>query len=181
MSLGLVANRYAKALLQIALKEESVLEMSQALHRFTEMQKNHSDLSHLIQLSIIHPKKKANVVDNILEKSTFSSTFRYFIRVVTEAGRLHLLSHIQTRFNHLVDEREGRLEAQVSSAHPLTESQQESLIALLSKRTGKKVRLACVMDPRLVGGLKVQVNSTIIDASIVGLLHQMKLKLLTQS
>jgi len=37
------------------------------------------------------------------------------------------------------------------------------------------------MDPRLVGGLKVQVNSTIIDASIVGLLHQMKLKLLTQS
>jgi F-type H+-transporting ATPase subunit delta len=181
MSLGLVANRYAKALLQIALKEKSVTEINQALHRFTEMQKSHSDLSNLIQLSIIHPKKKAQVVDLILEKSAFSVTFRHFVQVVTEAGRLPLLSQIQKRFNHLVDEREGCLEAKVSSAHPLTEDQKESLIALLSKRTGKKVRLACDMDPRLVGGLKVQVNSTIIDASIVGLLNQMKLKLLAQS
>ncbi len=181
MSLGLVANRYAKALLQIALKEESVTEISKALHRFTEMKNSQPDLSHLIEVSIIHPKKKADIVDLILANSEFGTTFRNFIRVVTESGRLRLLSQIQTRFNHLVDEREGRLEAQVSSAHPLSESQKESLIVLLSKRTGKKVRLAWALDPLLIGGLKIQVNSTIIDASIVGLLHQMKSKLLTQS
>lgn len=181
MSLGLVANRYAKALLQIALKEKSVEVMSQSLERLDEMKKTHSDFSQLISLTIIHPKKKANIVDQILEKANFSLTFRHFIQIVTEAGRLHLLSQIKTRFDLLVDEREGCIEAKVSSAHPLSEVQHKSLITLLSKRTGKKVRLVCALDSRLVGGLKIEVNSTVIDASIVGLLHQMKLKLLTQS
>jgi len=70
------------------------------------------------------------------------------------------------------------LEAGVTTAHALSEAQAKTLTEHLSSRTGATVRLRLHQDASLLGGLKVQVGSTIFDASLQGQLHQLKARLL---
>jgi F-type H+-transporting ATPase subunit delta len=79
----------------------------------------------------------------------------------------------------LVDERAGVVEARVSTAQPLSDAQSRALQASLSARTGKSIRLVAAQDPALLGGVKVQVGSTVFDASLQGRLRLLKLQLLS--
>ena len=78
-----------------------------------------------------------------------------------------------------MDERAGIVEAKVASAQPLTDAQAKALIASLGSRTGKTIRLSWHQDATLLGGVKVQVGSTVLDASLQGQLHQLKTQLLS--
>jgi F-type H+-transporting ATPase subunit delta len=108
-----------------------------------------------------------------------SETLRHFFRVVAEAGRLNLLPDLRRTFADLVDERAGIVEAKVASAQPLTEAQSQALVVSLAARTGKTIRLSWSQDSTLLGGLKVQVGSTVLDASLQGQLRQLKTQLLS--
>ena len=93
--------------------------------------------------------------------------------------RLDLLPDLRRTFADLVDERAGIVEAKVASAQPLSEAQAEALIASLTARTGKTIRLSWHQDQTLLGGVKVQVGSTVLDASLQGQLRQLKTQLLS--
>ena len=179
MSSRLIARRYAKALLEIGTQAGSVAQLQQELDRVAVAVEGNADLNRLVHSPIVLPKKKAQVFEAILSSAQVSGTLRSFFRVVAESGRLNLLHPIRVSLNELVDERAGIVEASVASAHPLSEAQAQALSAALAKRTGKTIRLTFRQDRNLLGGVKVQVGSTILDASLQGQLHQLKSKLLT--
>jgi len=108
-----------------------------------------------------------------------SETLRHFFRVVAGAGRLNLLPDLRRTFAELVDERAGIVEAKVASAQPLSDAQAKAIIASLTARTGKTIRLTWHQEPTLLGGVKVQVGSTVLDASLQGQLRQLKTQLLS--
>ena len=115
----------------------------------------------------------------ILASAKVSVTLRHFFKVVAEAGRLNLLPELRRTFADLVDERDGIVEAKVASAQPLTEDQSKALVVSLAARTGKTIRLTWSQDTALLGGIKVQVGSTVLDASLQGQLRQLKTQLLS--
>lgn len=179
MSNRLTARRYAKALLQIGDKQGNVTQLQQELDTVADTVAASSDLTRLVASPLVLPVKKAEVFEAILGKAQVSQTLRHFFRVVAEAGRLNLLTDIRRTFADLVDERAGIVEAHVTSAQPLTEAQSGALIASLAARTGKTIRLTWRPDASLLGGLKVQVGSTVLDASLQGQLRQLKSQLLS--
>lgn len=179
MSSRLTARRYAKALLQIGEKQGNVPQLQQELEAVAEAVAAHGDLARLVASPLVLPTKKAQVFEAILAPAKISETLRHFFRVVAEAGRLNLLPDLRRTFADLVDERAGIVEARVSSAQPLSEAQSGALVASLAARTGKTIRLTWAQDSSLLGGLKVQVGSTVLDASIQGQLRQLKTQLLS--
>ena len=82
-------------------------------------------------------------------------------------------------FGEFVDERTGVVEARVQSAQAMTGPQTEALVAALARRTGKTIRLQLRQDPSILGGVKVQIGSTVYDASIQGQLRLLKAQLLS--
>ena len=66
----------------------------------------------------------------------------------------------------LVSDQRGRAVATVVSAVPLNDAQATRLAAALSARYGTSVSLNTVIDPTVVGGLRVQIADDVIDASI---------------
>lgn len=179
MSSRLTARRYAKALLQIGEKQGQVQQLQQELDAVAAIVAGHADLTHLVASPLVLPRKKAEAFEAVLAAAGVSATLRSFFRVVAEAGRLNLLPDLRRTFADLVDERAGIVEAKVTSAQPLSEAQSRALVASLSARTGKTIRLSWSQDPGLLGGLKVQVGSTVLDASLRGQLRQLKTQLLT--
>ena len=144
-----------------------------------EVVAGNADLSRLVASPLVMPTKKAEVFEAILATAKVSVTLRHFFKVVAEAGRLNLLPELRRTFADLVDERDGIVEAKVASAQPLTEDQSKALVVSLAARTGKTIRLTWSQDTALLGGIKVQVGSTVLDASLQGQLRQLKTQLLS--
>jgi F-type H+-transporting ATPase subunit delta len=174
-----IARRYAKALAQIAEKQGKLEEFQKELAAIDELVRGNVDLRRLVAFPLIAPAKRAEAFDAILQKAGATETIRKFFEVVARAARLSLLHDIVTAFNELVDRAMGVVEAQVTTPQSLTDAQSLSLTSSLGARTGKIVRIRRRQDPSLLGGLCVQVGSTVYDASLQGQLRLLKIRLLS--
>lgn len=179
MSARLVARRYAKAFVEIGVKQGQLHQMQGELSRAADLVREHADLRKVVESPIFAPRQKAQVFEQVLEQMGAGATLRRFLQVVAEAARLNLLFDIEAAVRELVDARAGILDAHVASARPLTEAQHEALVRSLGARTGKTIRVRWKQDPSLLGGLKVQVGSTVYDASLQGQLRVLKAQLLS--
>jgi F-type H+-transporting ATPase subunit delta len=98
---------------------------------------------------------------------------RNFIRVLIESERIGLLPEIRTLFEMLKDEADGVARAQVISAFPLDDAQLAALRKGLERRFGKKIEATVSVDRALIGGAKIVVGDTVIDASVQSELQAM--------
>ena len=88
-----------------------------------------------------------------------------FIRVLAENHRLELLPEIAAQYEVLKNEREGVVDAQVTSAFPMTDAQLAELTAQLERKTGKRVKAEVSVDPELIAGVRIVIGDKVIDGS----------------
>ena len=91
---------------------------------------------------------------------------RSFIRVLIEGDRVLLLPHIRELFDTLKNSADGVARATIDSAYPLSEQQLALLTAALERKFGKKVEPTVHVNPNLIGGVRIAVGDTVIDASV---------------
>ena len=108
--------------------------------------------------------KAAGVFISILA-GKLSGECENFVRVLADNQRLELLPEIRTQYEALKNEREGVIEAEISSAFELSAAQLAELVARLEKKTGRKVKARLSVDKELIGGIKVALGDKVIDAS----------------
>jgi len=87
------------------------------------------------------------------------------VRVLAENGRLGVVAEIRTHFEALKNEREGTVEAEVTTAFEMDQAQVADLVSRLEKSTGRKVRARVSVDKSLIGGVKVVIGDKVIDGS----------------
>jgi len=175
----LVARRYAKALADIAQQEGTLTAVQQELASVSALVRSNPDLARLAFYPLIPPAQKAKAFEAVLTSMGASATVRRFFQVVASAARLNLIHDLSTTFDEFVDERTGVVEARVQSAVAMTAPQTQALAEALGRRTGKTIRLQWRQEASILGGVKVQIGSTVYDASIQGQLRLLKAKLLS--
>jgi F-type H+-transporting ATPase subunit delta len=102
---------------------------------------------------------------------------RNFIRVLVEAKRLALLPQIAMLFEGLRNDAEGIAKARIESAFALSSAQLADIMASLEKHFGKKIDATVIVDPALIGGARITVGDTVIDASVEAQLQAMATRL----
>ncbi len=113
----------------------------------------------------------------LTEPQALPRYLRYFLFVVIDHRRLAEFPSILDAFEELLDEQLGAVRADVHSAVELSDSQQKSLGAQLSRLTGKRARLRFALEPALVGGVVARVGSVVYDGSVRGQLENLRQKL----
>jgi F-type H+-transporting ATPase subunit delta len=98
---------------------------------------------------------------------------RSFVRVLIEGERIGLMPEILGLFESLKDEADGVARAHIASAFPVTDAELASLKAALEKRFGKRIETTVDVEPALIGGARITVGDTVIDASVQGELQAM--------
>lgn len=98
---------------------------------------------------------------------------RNFVRVLIGAERIELLPEIRTLFEALKDADEGLARASIASAFPLSDRELGDLKAALERRFRKRIEASVSVDPSLIGGAKIVVGDTVIDASVKAELEAM--------
>jgi len=166
-----VARPYAEAAFELA-REENALPV------WGEMLRLASGVSADPKVSAALDSPKLSVGD---KESLFLSICgdalnaqgRNFIRVLVGAERISLLPEIRSLFESLKDDAESVARAQIVSAFPLGDEELASLTAVLEKRFGKKIEAVVNVDQELIGGVRIMVGDTMIDASVQGELQAM--------
>ena len=95
------------------------------------------------------------------------------IKVLVEYNRLSILPAITTAFEELKAQDEGVLEAQIVAAAKPSDAEIKDLISRLEAKFGKKIDAKVSVDAELIGGMKIIVGDTVIDASVKGQLQNL--------
>ena len=100
-----------------------------------------------------------------------------FLRTVIDNGRLSALSEIAQQFRALKNAQSGSSDAVVYSAFPMDATALSDVAAMLEKRFGRKLNASVVLEPELIGGIRVVVGDEVLDTSVKARLEQMKVAL----
>jgi len=110
-------------------------------------------------------------------KSALPDQAKNFLRTVIENGRLSALSEIAHQFRALKNAQSGSSDAVVYSAFPIDGSALAEVAVMLEKRFGRKLNANVVLQPELIGGIRVVVGDEVLDTSVKARLEQMKVAL----
>ena len=159
-----IARPYAVAIFNLAKEEKSLSDWSAMLALMSSIVENED-----IKLFIQDPK----VLDTDREKvlldicaNQINNSGKNLIKLLVEYKRLLILSDITLVFESLKADDEGTMEAQIIMAEKPDKKMVENLINSLEKRFDKKIEGKVVIDKSIVGGTKIIVGDSVIDASV---------------
>jgi F-type H+-transporting ATPase subunit delta len=110
-------------------------------------------------------------------KSALPDQARNFLRTVIENGRLNALPEIAAQFRALKNAQSGSSDALVYSAFAIDAAALPEVAVMLEKRFGRKLNVSVVLQPELIGGIRVVVGDEVLDTSVKARLEQMKVAL----
>jgi F-type H+-transporting ATPase subunit delta len=165
-----IARPYAEAIFALADAGGALGRWSQALAVMAEVAA-HPEL----RAAIANPNLSASEVYGLFAGACgdLAAEAQNLVRVLIENGRLALLPEIRGIYEELKNEREGVVEAVITSAQPLDAGQLSALVAELERRFGRKIRPQVHVDANLIGGARMQVGDEVIDGSVRGKLAAM--------
>lgn len=172
------AKRYAKAVFDLARETGDVAGWRERLARLQTLVGD-AQTAAIIANPAVSPERRLQVVDVLDPDDELGQEGRNLGKLLIEARATPALPEIREEYDRLDDEAAGRVRAVATSAVPLSEEDQKRLVADLSRRFQKEVRLQTRVDPSILGGLVVQVGDQVIDASIQTRLQQLRRQLAT--
>ncbi len=180
MITGSIARRYAKALLEIGIQQQTYDALGKELDRAAETLRASPELRNALENPVFSLDKRKLVMDELARRLALSKTVRNFIMLLLDKGRIAALPDIARAHRALVDEHAGRVRATVTSARPLDPMLETRLKTALEKQSGKVVIFEKREDPTIMGGLITQLGDTVFDGSVRTQLEQLREELLTE-
>src|SRR5262245_34799974 len=164
--------RYAKALLGLAKEqgaEETIgTELSQVVTILSD-----PTLAKTLTLPTLSPKTRRAIVDQLINTLSPQSLLGNFLRVLAENDRLKDLPDIEHSYQRLVEQMLGRVGDKIRSAAPLSDEELQKLVEAFSRLTQKTVMPSVEVDPELLGGVVVEIEGQVYDASLRTQLQKM--------
>lgn len=172
---GSGAKRYARAIFELA-KEQGLIEAwGQRLERVREVL-THPQARTILANPSIDVRRRQDAVGALLDGRVGPEGVN-LAKLVVGANRIDDLDAIIEEYGRLADEDAGRLRATATTAVPLSQAEASNLVASLSRRWGREVRLDARVDPMIIGGLVLRIGDRVIDASVATRLQQLRRRL----
>jgi len=161
-----LAGRYATAVFELAEEQKAVDAVAADFAALRSAIQASTDLARLVRSPAFSGEDQARALNAVLEKMGVSALTLKFVALLVTKRRLFALEGIISAYNRKVARLKGEVEAEITSARPLSGSETEELKSVLKSRLGREPRLQTRVDPALLGGLVVKLGSRMIDSSI---------------
>jgi F-type H+-transporting ATPase subunit delta len=172
--LSALAERYAAALADVAFARHNGDAVRDDLNAFVDLYLQNPDLRNALESPVVESEAKHRVIEELCARMGLNEAVRNFIYLIVDHRRTHLLREMIPAFRAALNDRLGIADADVTSAHPLSDGDKQNLLAVLQKHTGKKIEARFSEDAALVGGAVVRVGSTIYDGSVREQLNRLR-------
>jgi F-type H+-transporting ATPase subunit delta len=177
MSMRASAARYARALLDVAITESDPERAEQELAAFVDLVRTNPDLQRTIANPVVSAADKRAVVQQILDRLRPTTPVGKLLLLLASRGRLALLPELLDVYRERLMEHRDVLQAEVTTAAPLSPERAAQLQQRLADATGRKVTMTTKVDAALIGGVVTRIGSTVYDGSVATQLAKVRNRL----
>lgn len=160
-----VARLGVEAVLVSAQHHDRLDEVQDELFRFARTVGSQPELRLALTDRGLPVERKSDLLTDLLKEKTTVESARLIVHAVTEPRGHSLESNLEELADAAAARRQRQV-ATVAAAVPLTEQQRDRLVAALSAQLGHDVQLNVVIDPDVIGGLRVSLGDEVIDGTL---------------
>ena len=168
------AQRYSLALYELSTEANSLENIEQHSIAFLNLIDSSKDFNDLIKDPTENQENLISIVNKISENFKLDNLLKNFMNFLIKKRRFFYIEKILKSFNQICSEKRGELNAEIQSAKELSKEEINKITEELSKSFKSKIKLNYNYDQSLIGGMVVQVGSTMIDTSIKNKLQQIE-------
>lgn len=168
-----LANRYAKALFELALEQQKLEILAEDFQMLNMLIAQNRELNLMLKSPIIKEKKKIAVFKAIFAGKIDELSLRFII-LLAKNRREDLIQQVSESLITIYDEYRGIVKAWVSSAEKLDEDARKAILELLKNKSGKEIDLHENINADLLGGFIIKLDDYQYDASTKTLLKKFK-------
>ena len=123
-------------------------------------------------------EKIENDIKNFASLVINSLEIKNFFLLLVEKRRIFFVKKISESFLKLCSKKRGEVKASLISSKELSETELENISKELSSSMSSNIKFNYKVDKELIGGLKLQLGSFMIDTSIKNKLNKYKQEML---
>jgi len=175
-----IAEPYAAALVDLGRSTNTLSFITKDITNIIKIFYENDSLSEYLINPLYSKTAKKEVLDKVFEPLLLNQNTKNFLNLLVQRSRIDLISLIAQKYSNIINSLENVKLANIKTAIPLTSEQEKEIIEHLKLKTrAKDIELFTVVDKTLLGGLKIEISSTIIDVSLKGQLRQLATQLET--
>lgn len=172
------ASRYASAIFEIA-KEKNLLDVVLGDFRtIQEVINSSNEFNNLVLSPVVNHDKKIAIFKEIFETKMNQISIE-FLYLLIKKKRDFLTTAIISEYINLYNKENNLTPIEIYSAIELDDAMKSSIESKISKELNLKLLSEYKVDKNLKGGIKIQINDWVYDASIKSKLEAIKVSLIT--
>ena len=169
--------RYSLALYELASENNVISQVEDQSSSILNLISSSKDFSNLIKDPTNSQEDLKKVLNIISENNKFESLLKNFLSFLVIKRRFFYVEQILKSFIETCSKKRGELKAELKSAKELSSDEISKITNELTENFSSKIKLNYKHDKSLIGGLIVQVGSTMVDTSIKNKLQQIENKM----
>ena len=168
------ADRYSLALYELASENSILSQVEDQSLSILSLISSSQDFSNLIKDPTNNQEDLLKIIENISNENKFENLLKSFLSFLVLKRRFFYVEQILNSFIEICSQKRGELKAELKSAKKLSSDEISKITDELIKNFSSKIKLNYKHDESLIGGLVVQVGSTMVDTSIKNKLQQIE-------
>ncbi|MFL2888723.1 MAG: ATP synthase F1 subunit delta [Candidatus Pelagibacter sp.] len=160
------ADRYSLALFELASENNVLSQVEDQSLSILKLISSSRDFSNLIKDPTNSQDNLLKVINSFSNDNKLENLLKSFLSFLITKRRFFYVEQILKSFIETCSQKRGELKAELKSAKKLSEDEISKITDELTKNFSSKIRLNYKHDESLIGGLVLQVGSTMVDTSI---------------
>tara|TARA_X000001036_G_C20673032_1_gene803151 strand:- start:1309 stop:1866 length:558 start_codon:yes stop_codon:yes gene_type:complete len=172
------SERYSRALFEVANESNELEKVENDIKNFQLLFNSSNEIKNFIQNPTQSINAQNSVINLLAEKIGFSKNLKNFFLLLIKKRRIFFIKKILESFLRLSSKKRGEVKASLISSKELSKTQLDEISKDLSKSMGSTIIFDYKVDEDLIGGLKLQLGSFMIDTTIKNKLKKYQQRML---
>src|SRR5438874_11464948 len=161
------ATRYARALLEVAVKEKADLDhVERDLAEVVDLFTQHKTLSRVLLNPVVPMPRKKAAMDALTARGRWLAMVSKLLALLAERDRLVLLPELLDAYRDRLLDYRNVIRAEITTTAALPAERLKAIEASLARASGRTVTLSAKVDPAIIGGVVTRIGSTVYDGSV---------------
>ena len=160
------SERYSRALFEVATEANEIDKVETDIKNFQILFNSSFEVKNFIKNPTQSINTQNEVINILSDKLSFSKNLKNFLLLLIEKRRIFFIKKISESFFRLCSKKRGEVKASLVSSKELSQIELEKISQDLSKSMDSSIKFDYKVDEKLIGGLKLQLGSFMIDTSI---------------
>ena len=160
------AERYSRALFELSTEFNELDKVETDTRNFQLLLSSSKEIENFIKDPTQSITEQNSVINLLAKELNFSKNLKNFFLLLIEKRRIFFVKKILESFQKICLIKRGEVNASLISSKELSKTDLEKISKDLSDSIGSILKFDYKVDKELIGGLKLQLGSFMVDTSI---------------